>query len=90
MDVGCEQQQVRGVKFWVVRCGAGKMEEEEWERLDDEEEPGGGARLAPLLGKAHSSCGADAHPLKRLWCRAASPAERRPPTSFPPFQEVHL
>lgn len=45
------------------------MEEEERERLD-EEEPGGGASLAPLPGKAHSSCGVDAHPLKRLWrCR---------------------
>lgn len=60
------------------------MEEEEQERLD-EEEPGGGASLAPLLGKAHSSCGVDAHPLKRLWCCTASPAERRPPTPFTPF-----
>lgn len=27
-----------------------EMEEEEWERFD-EEEPGGGASLAPLLGR---------------------------------------
>lgn len=47
MYVGCEQQQVRGVKFWVVRYGDGGG-------------GGGGAwrrsNVGPVAGQAHSSC----------------------------------